>query len=163
MKKILPTLCLFVLLLAALPGQAQKYKTVNDTTRLSKEEGKLLQAIADVSNKLTKAQNELPAYQAKAKEAENDASDAASASADQASKANSGKVKDAKRAKRKASKAYGEAKDSRSATNNLNDLEKKISRYQEDLTKKQQRLQELVTMRAAINATIVPGATPVMQ
>lgn len=157
MKTLFTALFLFALSLSALPVVAQQYKTAGDTARLNKEYTKLVKDIAELNEKLTKAQNDLPAYEAKARDAEKDAADATSASSDQASKVNSGNVKDAKRAKRKADKAYEEAKDYRAATNKLKNLQDKISRYEKDLAKKQQRLQELDTMRAAIYNTIPPG------
>lgn len=163
MKKILPICWLFALSFAAMPVLAQKYKTAGDTVKLNKEHAKLVKSIADLDARLIMAQEDLPSYQSKAGNAEKDAADAAEASSNQASKANSGKIKDAKKAKRRANKAYGEAKDSRNATNNLSDQERKISRYQADLAKKQQQLQTLESMRAAIYNSIPPGATPVMQ
>ncbi|MBC7934113.1 MAG: hypothetical protein H7Y86_01960 [Rhizobacter sp.] len=157
MKTIFYPFCLLILLFAANPGYAQKYKSASDTIKLNKAYIKLQADIADLDAKLIKSKNELPSYEEKVREANKDAADAASASSDQASKANNGKIKDAKKAKKKANKAYGEARDSQAADGKLKDLQRKISHYEEDLTRKQQQLQELDQMRAAINAKILTG------
>ena len=148
MKKFLPLLCLMALLQGTV--HAQKYKTAADTIKLNTAYAKLEKSIAALNVKLLNAQNDLPAYQAKAKDAQADAASAANASSEQADKANNGKVKDAKKAKRRANKAYGEAKDSRSADNKLKNLESDISKYQKELSKDQQKLAELEAIRAAI-------------
>jgi len=159
MKKIIHLFYLLTLILPALSISAQKYKSVEDTAKLNKEYVNVNNDIADLNAKLTIAQNDLPGYQSKAKSADNDAASAASASSDQASKATNGNVKDAKRAKRKANKAYGEAKDSRSAQSKVNSQEDKITRYKLDIKKKQQRLEALDTMRAAINSKMKSDST----
>ena len=160
MKKIIRLFYLLILILPALSISAQKYKKIEDTAKLNKEYVNVTNDIVDLTAKLTIAQNDLPGYQSKAKNADNDAATAASASSDQASKAVNGNVKDAKRAKRKANKAYGEAKDSRSANGKVNDQEDKITRYKLDIKKKQQRLEALDVMRAAINAKMMSDSIP---
>ena len=152
MKKIIRFSYLLGLVFSALPAFSQKYKTVEDTTKLEKEYVKVSNDVVNLNAKLTIAQNDLPGYQSKAKNANEDAVDAASASSDQASKATNGNVGDAKTAKRKANKAYNEAKDSRSAKSKVDNQEDKITRYKLDIKKKQQRLEELDVMRAAINS-----------
>lgn len=154
MKKSIRLLCLLMLLLPAVSVFSQKYKNVKDTGKLNKEYVNLQNDIADLSAKLIIAQNDLAGYQLKVKGANNNAVDAAAASSDQASKATNGSVKDAKRAKRRANKAYGEAKDLESAQRKLSNQEDKITRYQLDIKKKQQRLEDLDLMRVAIFAKI---------
>jgi len=160
MKKIIYLCCVTALLFPALTTSAQKYKTIEDTAKLNKEYVNVSNDIVELNAKLTIAQNDLPGYQSKATDANKDAADAASASSDQASKATNGSVGDAKKAKRKADKAYSEAKDSKSAKGKVNDQEDKITRYKLDIKKKQQRLEELDVMRAAINAKISAGSVP---
>ena len=160
MKKFTPLCLVITLLLVSLSGFSQKYKKAEDTIKLNKEYVKVSNEIAEMNAKLTIAQNDLPGYQSKAKDANNDANDAASASSDQASKATNGDVGDAKKAKKKADKAYDEAKDSKSAKHKVSDQEEKIEDYRSDIKKKQERLGELDEMRAAINAKIIATSTP---
>ncbi|MEJ7611269.1 MAG: hypothetical protein WKF88_08845, partial [Ferruginibacter sp.] len=102
MKKILPLFLLIALVLPALPGFSQKYKTTADTVKLSKEYVKVSEDLAELKAKLLIAENDLLRYQSKAKDADKDAARAASASSDQASKAENGNVRDARSAKKKA-------------------------------------------------------------
>lgn len=151
MKKSIYTICLLIALITSLQGFSQKYKKVEDTAKLNKEYVNVTNDIADLNAKLTIAQNNLPGYKSKAIAAGADAENAATKSSNQASKAaTNGEVDDAKKAKRRASKAYREAKDSRSANNNVSDQEDKITKLTLQLNKKQQRLQELEVMRLAI-------------
>ncbi len=154
MKKNIRLVCLMFLLLASAPAFAQKYKTMEDTVKMNKERVNLQNDLADLNARLTIAQNDLPAYQSKLRGANKDAIDAAEASSDQASKATNGKVSDAKTAKRKANKAYNEAKDMESAKKKLRNQEDKITRYQLEIKKKQQRTEDLDLMRVAIFAKI---------
>jgi hypothetical protein len=150
MKKRIRISYLLMLLFPALSVCAQKYKSVEDTVKLNKEYVNLLNDMADLGSKLFIAQNDLPGYQSKVKGAGIDVVDAAESSSNQASKATSGKVSDAKKAKRKANNAYNEAKDLRTAKKKLSNQEDKITRYQLNLKKKQQRLADLDLMRVAI-------------
>ena len=159
MKKIVRFVYLIALIFPALSAVSQKYKTVEDTIKLNKEYINLSNDIADLKAKLTIAQNDLPGYQSKAKEANSDAVNAASASSDQAARATNGKVKDAKSAKRKANKSYDQAKDSKSAKKKVDDQEDKIADYVKDIEKKQQRQVELDAMRLAIYAKIPADST----
>jgi len=163
MKKIIPLFYLLALIFPALSAYSQKYKTVEDTIKLNNEYVKVTNDIVDLNAKLTIAQNNLPGYESKAQDANNDAVNAASASSDQASKATSGSVGDARAAKRKAKKAFKEAKDSRSAKSNVSDQEDKITHYKLDIKKKQQRLEELDIMRMAINAKMPTDSIPQQQ
>ena len=131
---------------------SQKYKTADDTARLNKEYVNVSNDIADLNAKLTIAQNNLPGYKTKAIAAGTDAQNAAANSSNQASKATNGEIDDARKAKRKARKAYNEAKDSRSANNNVSDQESKITKLSLQINRKHQRLQELDVMRSAIAA-----------
>lgn len=150
MKKSIYSICLLMALLTGLQGFSQKYKTVEDTVKLNKEYVKVNNDIVDLNAKLTIAQNNLPGYKSKAIAAGTDAENAAANSSNQASKATNGDIDDARKAKRRAKKAYNEAKDSRSASNNVSDQEDKITKLTLQINKKQQRLQELDVMRQAI-------------
>ena len=150
MKKSIYTICLLIASMTGLQGFSQKYKKVEDTVKLNKEYVKVTNDIADLNAKLTIAQNNLPGYKSKAIAAGTDAENAAAKSSNQASKATNGDVSDARKAKRRAKKAYNEAKDSRSASNNVSDQEDKITKLTLQINKKQQRLQELEVMRQAI-------------
>ncbi len=129
---------------------SQKYKTAADTVNLNKEYVEVSNDIADLTSKLTIAQNNLPGYQNKAGEATSDAQSTAINSSDKASNAVDGDIGDARKAKRKAKKALHEAKDAKQANNRLEDQDDKIAKLSSQLAKKQQRLQELEEMRTAI-------------
>ena len=151
MKKSIYLFC-FIMIMTGFQVYSQKYKTVDDTARLNKEYVNVSNDIADLNAKLTIAQNNLPGYKSKAIAAGTDADNAATNSSNQASKATNGEIDDARKAKRKARKAYNEAKDSRSANNNVSDQESKITKLSLQINRKHQRLQELDVMRSAIAA-----------
>ena len=151
MKKSIYLFCL-IMIMTGFQAYSQKYKTADDTARLNKEYVNVSNDIADLNAKLTIAQNNLPGYKTKAIAAGTDAQNAAANSSNQASKATNGEIDDARKAKRKARKAYNEAKDSRSANNNVSDQESKITKLSLQINRKHQRLQELDVMRSAIAA-----------
>lgn len=164
MKKIIPLCCLFVLQLTTTFSYAQKYRNAEDTVRLNKEFVRVSNELVDLNAKLTIAENDLPGYQTKANQANNNAANAANESSNMATKATNGSVGDAKKAKRKAKRAYGEAKDSKNAKNKLNSQENKVTRYKSDIERRQKRIQDLEVMRLAINTKIMNSSTPpVMQ
>ena len=151
MKKYLFLLTtLFVL--TAQASFSQKYKTAADTFALNKEYMQLSADIADLTEKLTIAQNKMPKYQEKAGDAVSDAQKAAIKSSEQSAKAIDGDVGDAKRANRKAKKALRDARDVENANDNVKDQEKKISKLNEQISKKQEKLQKLEVMRMAIRS-----------
>ncbi len=151
MKKNISLFCM-IMMITGFQAYSQKYKTVEDTARLNKEYVKVNNDIAELNAKLTIAQNNLPGYKSKAIEAGSDAGNAASNSIDQAYKVADGNVRDARKAKRKARKALHEAKDSRSASNNVSAQESKITKLTLQINRKEQRLKELEVMRLAIAA-----------
>ena len=150
MKKIKWLLPALLLILWALPGASQKYKTAADTIKLNKEYIEVSNDIAELSAKLAIAQNNLPGYQEKAGEAAANAQKSANESSEQAAKATNGDLGDAKSAKKKANKALDKANDAKDADNKIKDQDKKIAKLSSQLQKKQKRLQELEEMRAAI-------------
>ena len=150
MKKIKYILPAMVLIMATSSAFSQKYQTASDTVSLNKEYLELSNDIADLSAKLTIAQNNLPGYHNKASEAVSDAHSTAAQSSEQASIATNGDVKDARKAKRKAKHALKDAKDMRQANNNVDDQDQKIAKLSSQLAKKQQRLQELELKRTEI-------------
>ena len=91
--------------MASVPLLAQKYKTGADTIKLNKELVEVSNDVAELTAKLTIAQNNLPGYNTKADKAVSDASETAQKSSDQANKATNGDLDDAKSAKKKAKKA----------------------------------------------------------
>ncbi len=150
MKKIflLPVL-LFTM--AALPAFSQTYKSAADSVALNKEYTKVNSNIADLTSRLTKAKNDLADYNRKSDKASSDAQSTAMTTADKASHATNGSVRDARRAKKEARRSVKDAKDSRKAGNALNNQNKKISQLTKDLTKNQDRLKELDSVRARFN------------
>ena len=154
MNKISQLFYVAALLLFTMPVFSQNYKTAKDTVKLNKEFVNLSNDVAQLNARLAIAKNDLPGYQTKVKEANEDAAKAATISSNQAAKATNGTVGAAKTAKRKAGKSLGEAKDARYANKKLEDQENKITRYQLDIKKKQQRLEALEVMRAAIHAKL---------
>jgi chromosome segregation ATPase len=151
MKKIRLLLPVLVLIMAGLPVFSQKYKDASDTVKLNKEYVKVSNEIAELTSKLTIAQNNLPGYQKKSGDAAYNAQKTAEASSEQAKKATaSGDLGDAKSAEKKSNKALDDAEDARDATGDINKQEKKIAKLSSELEKKQKRLQELEDMRSAI-------------
>ena len=150
MKKIKFLLPAVILILASWPAFSQKYKTAADTIKLNKEYVAVSNAIADLTSKLTIAQNNLPGYHNKVDKAVSNAQNSAIRSSEQASKAIDGNLSDAKAAKRKAKSALNDAKDVRDANAKVKDQEKKINNLSLQLEKKQTRLQELGSMRTTI-------------
>ena len=112
MKKITFLLPAVVFIMASPSAFSQKYKTAADTVQLNKEYVEVSNDIADLTSKLTIAQNNLPGYKTKAVEAGTNAGNAASNSSDQASKAMT-----SPRAKRKAAREEPFTGRARSAQN----------------------------------------------
>jgi hypothetical protein len=154
MKSKIYAVCFFTLMTIGFSAYAQKYKRAEDTVKLNKEYTEVSNDIASISAELTIAQNNMPDYQSKAHAAESDAKEAAVNSSVQADKATKGGVKEAKKAKRKSKKAYHEAKDAQSASHDVGQQDDKIAALKGALAKKQERLEQLMAMRAAINAQL---------
>ena len=152
MKNKIYVVCFLTLMATGFTAYSQVYKTAADTVKLNKEFTEVSNDIASLSAKLTIAQNNMPGYKSKAKAADSDAQDAAITSSVQADKATEGGVKAARKAKRNSKKAYREAKDARSANNDVGDQDDKIASLTGQLAKKQERLRQLTAMRDAINA-----------
>jgi hypothetical protein len=155
MKYTINVVVFLALLIIGISANAQVYKTAADTVKLNKEFTEVSNDIASLTAKLTIAQNNRPEQQSKADAAGVNAQDAAQTSSVQAAKATNGSIKDARKAKRNAKKAYREAKDARSADNDVSDQDDKIASLTGQLAKKQERLQQLTTMRQAINAQLL--------
>ena len=99
-----------IFIMASLSAFSQKYKTAADTVNLNKEYVEVSNDIAELTSKLTIAQNDLPGYHKKANEAVSDAQGTAMTSSDKASDAVNGDVKDARKAKRMQKKRYTKPK-----------------------------------------------------
>ena len=139
-----------IFMLAGMSAFSQKYRTTADTVKLNKEYVNVSNDIADLSSKLTIAQNNLPGYNDKANAAVSDAQSTAIKSSEQASKATNGDVGDAKKAKRRAKRALKDAKDAQHANNKADSQDKKIAKLSSQLEKKRERLLELDEMRSTI-------------
>src|SRR4028119_2088833 len=150
MKTMNFLLTAFVLIAFSSPVFSQKYKTASDTVKLNKEYVNVSNDIADLTSKLSIAQNNLPGYHTRAGEATADAQKVADESSQQASKATNSDLGDAKSAKKKAGQALDRAEDAKDANNKIKDQDKKIAKLNTQLQKKQERLQELDEMRVAI-------------
>lgn len=150
MKQCTRFLLFAIMVLCSLAAGAQKYKSVADTGKLNLEYVKVSNDIAELTADVRAAEEKLPIYQSKAREAASDADNAAYSSKDNAAKATNGDLGDAKDAKKKADKAYNRAKDAKKANEEVADQEKKIAKLNGKIIKKQERLEELVKMRAAI-------------
>lgn len=149
MKKI--NLLLFVSIIISISAFSQQYRTAADTVKLNKEYLSVTNSISELTSKLAIAQNNLPGYVKRADNAASNASDMAMTSSEQSSKAAGGDLRDAKKAKRKAKQALHEAKHAKAENRKVGAEEKYIERLKNELQKKQERLQELETMRANIN------------
>lgn len=152
MKNRIIIVCFSVIMLTCFNSYAQVYKTVEDTVNLNKEYTEVSNDIANLTAKLAVAQNNMPGYETKAGKAEGKAQDAAVNSSDQADKAVKGGVKEARKAKRDSKKAYRQAKDARSANKDISEQNDKIASLKGQLAKKQERLEQLTSMRSAINS-----------
>ena len=152
MKKNMFFLFTMLLLMSGFSASAQKYKSAADTIKLNKELLALSNDVAELTSKLTIAQNNLPGYQSKEKEAVSDAAGTAQNSSDQAYKATNGDLGDAKRAKKKAKKALNDAEAAADAKDDVKDQEKKIDKLTSELQKKQKKITELEEMRTTIRA-----------
>jgi chromosome segregation ATPase len=149
MKKIflLPVL-LFIM--GTVPAFSQTYKTA-DSVAFNKEYARVSSNIADLTTRLTNAQNNLAEDNSKSDKASSDAQSTATATADKASHATNGSVRDARRAKKEARRSVKDAKDSRKAGNAVDNQNKKIRQLTADLAKNQNRLKELDRMRAGFS------------
>lgn len=150
MKKVMFFLPAMMFIMASKSALSQKYKSAADTVKLNKEYVEVSEDIADLTTKLTIAQNKLPGYHNKAVEAVSDAQKTAIKSSEQSSKAIGGDVGDAKKANRKAKKALKDARDVEDANDKVKDQDKKIEKLSSQLQKKQKQLQELENMRTDI-------------
>jgi chromosome segregation ATPase len=156
MKNRIIIICFVALMATCFTGYAQVYKTLEDTVKLNKEYTEVSNDIANLTAKLTVAQNNMPGVESKAGRADSHAQDAAVNSSQQANKAIQGGVKEAKKAKRESKKAYRKAKDARSANNNISEQNNKIASLKGELAKKQERLEQLAAMRTAIISSAPP-------
>ena len=155
MKNKIYVVCFLTLLSTSFTAYTQVYKTVSDTVKLNKEFTEVSNDIADLTAKLTIAQNNMPGYQSKANAAESNALNAAETSSVQADKAMEGGVKEARKAKRNSKKAYRKAKGARSANNDVGDQDDKIASLTGQLAKKEERLRQLTAMRTSIDAKLL--------
>jgi len=152
MKKVFFLLPAAMFIMSLQFAFSQKYKTAADTVKLNKEYESVSKDIADLTEELTNAQNDLPVYQAKVNSANASAQESAQESSQQAAKASNGDLDDIKKAKKKANKALDNAEDAKDAQNKVKDLNKKIKKLNSKLEKKQKKLQELEAMRTTIRA-----------
>ncbi|MEJ7681073.1 MAG: hypothetical protein WKG06_25115 [Segetibacter sp.] len=104
MKKSIIYLILVMIVLTSNTSCMQKYKTAADMGKLNKEYTEVSNDVAELTSKLTVAQNDLPAYESKAKAEEANAQIAAAESSQQAAMAKTGDLGDVKKAKRKPTK-----------------------------------------------------------
>ena len=154
MKLKIHAFSFLALMLFGFTGYTQVYKTAADTVKLNKELTEVSNDIANLTARLEVAQNNMPGIKSKANNAEANAGEAAERSSAQADKATNGGVKEARRAKRNSKKAYREAKDARSANENVGDQDDKIASLKGQLAKKEERLSQLTAMRTAIFSTL---------
>ncbi len=152
MKKIMFSLFLLLFTMGGFSAFSQKYKSASDTIKLNKELVELSNDVAELTSRLTIAQNNLPGYNSKAAQAVTNAEGTAQKSSDQAYKATNGDLGDAKSAKKKAKKALNDAEDAADAKDDVKDQEKKIDKLTTELQKKQKKLNELVEMRTTIRS-----------
>ena len=151
MKQIKFLLAAMVFTICGMPVFSQTYKTLADTAALNKEYLQVSSDIAGLNVKLNTAQSDLGKYTEKSNDATSDAQNSANSTTDKASNATNGSVKDARKAKRQAKRSVHDAKDARKAGNNLDDHNEKLRDMNQELVRKQNRLNELDAMRAAIN------------
>lgn len=152
MNRIMFSLFVLLFTMAGFSAFSQKYKSASDTIKLNKELVELSNDVAELTSKLTIAQNNLPGYNSQVTQAVTDAEGSAQKSSDQAYKATNGDLGDAKSAKKKAKKALNDAEDAADAKDDVKNQEKKIVKLTAELQKKQKKLNELIQMRTTIRA-----------
>lgn len=152
MNKIVFFAFALLFIAAGNPALSQRYRSASDTVKLNKEWVDVSNEVAELTSKLTIAQNNLPGYNSKADKTAIEAQEMAQKSSDQAYKATNGDLDDAKTAKKKAKKALNDAEDADDAKGDVKDQQKKIDKLTDRLQKKQRRLTELDGMRTAIRA-----------
>jgi hypothetical protein len=150
MKKIMFFLPAIIFVMASLSAFSQKYKTAADSVNLNKEYVNVSNDVAELTSKLTIAQNNLPGYQSRSDEAVSNAKSTAINSSEKASTAVNGDIGDARKAKRNAKRTLKDAKEAQHANNKEEAHNDKIAKLTSQLDRKQQRLQELETMRTDI-------------
>ena len=150
MKKIMIFLPAILFIMASHSAFSQKYKTAADTVNLNKEYVNVSNDVAALTAKLTIAQNDLPGYQNRSDEATSSAQNTAIISSEKASNAVNGDIGDARKAKRNAKRTLKDAKEAQHVNNKEEAHNDKIAKLTSQLERKQQRLQELETMRTDI-------------
>ncbi len=150
MTKIMFSLFFLLFTLTGVTAFSQKYKSASDTVKLNKEIVEVSNDVAEITAKLTIAQNNLPGYTSKASQAKKDAQVTAQNSSDQAYKATNGDLGDAKSARKKAKKASNDAEDAADAKDDVKSQEKRIDKLTVELLKKQKKLNELDAMLTTI-------------
>jgi hypothetical protein len=143
-------------ILFSLTADAQKYKSLSDTTRLNKEYGEISLDISKLNSRLISEKNKTAEFQQKSSSTAGDAVTSGQNSKNQAAEATNGNTTDTKKAVRDAKRADRQANDAKDAAAD----EKKNSRRIDELTakieKKQKQLDKLDIQRATIMAQLHP-------
>lgn len=165
LKRILSTSFILTALFITTAAHAQKYKTMDDTTRLNKEYGEISLEISKLNTKLQEEKNKTADFHSKTSTTADDAVTTAQASKDQADVATNGNTSDTKKAVKNAKEADKKANDSKDAIADEKKNTKKINELTAQIEQKQKLLRELDSQRAAIMANsstlIVPLADSV--
>ena len=141
MKKISRLFCLSMLVAASLSSYSQTTKQPADTGKSKNESLQLSNEIANLTSQLTAAQNSLPAYQLNVNATRANAETIIASAGDQASKSAERNQSGSSALEAKAKKAYEETR--LAAIHNLNNQHDKITILASEISKKQQRLQEV--------------------
>jgi hypothetical protein len=140
--------------------QAQKYKTMSDTTRLNKEYGEISLEVSKLNTRLIEEKNKTVDYRSKTSSTAGDAVNTAQASKDQAAVATSGNTTDTKKAVKDAKEADRKANDAKDAISDEKKNNKKINALTAQIDQKQRLLRDLDSQRAAIMGGVTPPAIP---
>ena len=146
----------FCAILFSLTADAQKYKSLSDTTKLNKKYGEISLDMSKLNTRLIDAKNKTAELQQKTASTAGDAVTSGQNSKNQAAEATSGNTTDTKKAVRDAKRADRQANNAKDAAADEKKNSKRINELTAKIEKKQRELDKLDVQRAAIMAQLHP-------
>lgn len=143
-------------ILFSLTADAQKYKSLSDTTKLNKEYGEISLDMSKLNTRLINEKNKTAEFQQKTASTASDAVTSGQNSKSQAAEATSGNTTDTKKAVRDAKRADRQANNAKDAAADEKKNSKRIDELTAKIEKKQKQLDKLDIQRAAIMAQLQP-------
>jgi hypothetical protein len=155
-KRFLVSIFIMSGLLLTMSAQSQKYKSMEDTTRLNKKYGEISLEISKLNSKLIEEKNKTVYYHSKSASSASDAASTAETSKVQANVATNGKTKDTKKAVKDAKIADKKANNAKDAIADENSNSKIVRQLTDQIEQKQKLLRDLDSQKAAIFARGTP-------